>query len=59
MIFRLIVQITTISDLEVKEGDILLAGRTRTIVVSFKYLENDDTSIYPTEDKIYNFSINL
>ena len=52
-------QVKYTTDIDVQENDILLAGRTRTILVSFKYIENEDTSLYPTEDKIYDFTINL
>ena len=47
------------SGFPVKVDDVLLAGRTRTIKVSFKYLENADTSNYPDEDKSFNINVTL
>ena len=47
------------SGFPVKVDDVLLVGRTRTIKVSFKYLESADTSNYPDEDKSFNINVTL
>ena len=47
------------SGFPVRVDDVLLAGRTRTIKVSFKYLENADTTNYPDEDKSFSISVTL
>ena len=37
----------------------LLAGRTRTIKITFEYLENDDENNYPDNDKEFEFKLDL
>ena len=47
------------TDLDVTEDDLLLAGRTRTIKITFEYLENDDENNYPDTDKEFEFKLDL
>ena len=43
----------------VKNGDALNAGATETLKIRFLYCELLDTSLYPTEDMNFNFSVSL
>lgn len=44
---------------EIGYEDALDAGTSETLLVTFQYLTQSDTSLYPTEDKNFNFSVSL
>ena len=43
----------------INEGDALNAGETETILISFKYLDGKDSSVYPINDENYSISISF
>ena len=43
----------------ISDGDLLHAGETKTIHVRFEYLVQSDTTLYPTEDQSFNFSVSM
>ena len=45
--------------IEIKLNDALNAGDTETLLIRFKYLENDDDSVYPEEDVDFDFSVSI
>ena len=44
---------------EIKVNDALNAGRTEKIKVRFEYLEQTDTSLYPTEDQEFSLQVGI
>ena len=40
----------------ISQHELLTQGQTKTLKVSFKYLENADTSNYPQEDTVFNIA---
>ena len=52
-------KVTYSDGVEIKLNDALNAGDTETLLIRFKYLENDDNSVYPEEDVDFDFSVSI
>ena len=51
--------VTYSDETAIQKYDALDAGTKETILVRFKYLELDDTSLYPEEDMDFDFSVSM
>ena len=52
-------KVTYNTGLELSEEQALDAGTTETLKVVFKYLDQEDDSLYPTSDQIFNVSLTI
>ncbi len=51
--------VTYLDGIDIGVNDALESGDTETLLIRFEYLTQSDTSLYPTDDTNFNFSVSM